>query len=47
MVQGFLVSFCGCLRGVFWVKVLRRAHGGVWGFFSRLFSKVVGCGVGF
>jgi len=40
MVQGFLVGFCSCLWGVFWVKVLRRANGGVWGFF-RLFFK--GC----
>lgn len=47
MVQGFLVGFCSCLQGVFWVNVLRRANGGVWGFFPGCFSKVVGCGVGF
>jgi hypothetical protein len=29
------------------VKVLRRANGGVWGFFPDRFSKVVGCGIGF
>ena len=47
MVHGFFVGFCGSLGGAFWMKVLGRANGGVWGFIPGCFSKVVGCGVGF
>jgi len=47
MVKGFLVDFCGSLGDVFWVKVLGRANGGVWGSIPGCFSKVVGCCVGF
>jgi len=31
----------------FWVKVLGRANGVVWGFITDCFSKVVGCCAGF
>ncbi|KEH27364.1 transmembrane protein, putative [Medicago truncatula] len=27
--------------GVFWMKVLRRANGGVWGFFPTVFQRLL------
>ena len=39
--KSFWLTFCGSLWGVFWVKVLGRANGGVLGFYFQLFFK--GC----